>query len=257
MLVAALGFLMARWIQKVVCSRMHDMSGEVAPLITSAANSIPTDTTLRAESILLKAFQYASESANQSYVARDNTTNLFLLLVGALATGLGAIFQFGSDFRSLLLPTAASVLFAASILSVSLFVRYLSSRFTYIESLISANLIVEYYLHHLEPVMPDLGDAFRWRLSNIPVLRLVGPIMLYPMALCGSLCFSASLFISSSLLLPASSRWVTPLFNLPLVPIGIALAGLVLTLLGQIAFYLIVLRWQRLTLATFSVNPKN
>lgn len=225
---------------------MNHLAGDTTagnnPGISNSTTS--TDTTLHAENILLKAFELASESASQSYTARDNTANLFLLLVGALATGLGALFQLGSNFRNLLLPSSAFILFAASLLSVTLFVRYLSTRSTYIESLISANLIIEYYLQHLEPVMPDLGDAFRWRLSNIPTLRRVGPIMLYPMALCGSICFSASLFIAANLLVAALPREVLGILSSPFVSAGIALVALVLTLLLQMSYYVAVFRQQ-------------
>lgn len=234
--------------------RDDERTAVASPATTTAT---ATDTTLRAESILLKAFDSAQESARQSYEAREKLTNLYLVLVGALATGLGAAYQFGG-IHTLSTPMAAIALFAASILSATLFGTYVTRRLTYVESLISANLIVEYYVQHLKPTMPTIEEAFRWRLANIPRIdrfAMLRFLVSYPMALGGSLCLAGAIFITDNLFVGAGARAEMGSSALSgplsvLIPGITAVAAFALTFTAQVMYYVRKTRRQRKSLET-------
>src|SRR5271166_327303 len=73
-----------------------------------APNSL--DAGLSLENMLLEEFNYAGVTAYQAMEDRARMFNLYLLLVGILASGLGAVFQLGSSVRQYLLPVAILLL---------------------------------------------------------------------------------------------------------------------------------------------------
>jgi hypothetical protein len=73
------------------------------------------DTTLNIENILLEEFNYASLTAYQAMEDRARMLNLYLLLVGALVSGMGAVYQFGGSMRTYSQPLAMVLLTIAGL----------------------------------------------------------------------------------------------------------------------------------------------
>lgn len=235
---------------------MNDLPSDSQPHTSAGEGShISTDITLHAETILMKAFDYAADNSHEAFAGYESTVNLYLLLVGGVAASLGTVLQFGGGRSSLSLPAIAVVLFAGSVLSATLFARYVARRVTYTESMISASLIVEYYVRHFGDTMPNLQDAFRWRLHNIPVTQrfgAIGFIVRYPMAWGGSLCFSAAVYIAFNLLFASFPPVTSRLLPAATLSSGSAIVAFLGTFLIQIGYYLYVSRRLRLNLAKLS-----
>src|SRR6185437_4948190 len=71
------------------------------------------DTGLKIDNLLLEEFNYASTTAYQAFDDRARILNLYLIVVGVLASGLGAAYQLSGDIRVYVLPLAVVVLFIA------------------------------------------------------------------------------------------------------------------------------------------------
>lgn len=70
-----------------------------APYRSSESASIASDkldTTLKLENMLLEEYNYAKLTAYQAMEDRTRIFKLYLLLIGILASGLGAVYQFNS-----------------------------------------------------------------------------------------------------------------------------------------------------------------
>jgi 8-oxo-dGTP pyrophosphatase MutT (NUDIX family) len=151
--------------------------------------------TLNIENMLLEEFNYASLTAYQALEDRARVSSLYYLLLGALASGLLAIYQLGGKTLTNSQPQVIALLVAAGILSVTFFEKIIRLRQAYRESLISMNVIKEFYIQQFQRVMPQIEQAFRWRLKTIPPGERIGSVTFAISALIavvGSFCFAGA-----------------------------------------------------------------
>ncbi len=203
--------------------------------------SVHTPQELQAETILVEEFRFAAMLAMRAMEGRDQTLNMYLLVVGGAASAVGALYQidpvhFGTQ------PLVAVVLAVAALASFTLYTRLVRLRGAYRESLVTMNTIKEYYLSQLTQAMPDLPRAFRWRLFDLSSGESVGSATLLVCllaAIVGGILAGGAAALASALWIlgvqaPGAGWWQ----GQPLV-IGVG-AGLVV-LLMQLMYLWIVL----------------
>lgn len=156
------------------------------------------NTTLNIENMLLEEFNYASMTAYQAMEDRARVSNLYYLLLGAVASGLLAIYQFGGTTHSYSQPLVIVLLVVAGLLSVTFYEKIIRLRQAYRESLICMNVIKEFYIQQFQQQMPRIESAFRWRLSTIPPGERIGSVTFAIsalIALMGSFCFAGAVLV--------------------------------------------------------------
>lgn len=154
--------------------------------------------TLNIENMLLEEFNYASLTAYQSMEDRARISSLYYLLLGALASGLLAIYQSGGSSHNYPQPLVVALLVLAGLLSLTFFEKIVRVRAAYRESLICMNVIKEFYIKQFEQDMPHIQQAFRWRLKTIPAgesIKSVTFAISALIALMGSICFGAAVLL--------------------------------------------------------------
>jgi len=127
------------------------------------------DMRLKAESILLEEFNYASVVAYQAKTDSANLFNLYLLAVGAMATGLGVLVSAAthtSQLQITLIAMLALIIF--TILSFAFFVKFFELGQDYREALLAMSVVKEFYIQKLKRGAPEIEQAFRWRLRPRP-----------------------------------------------------------------------------------------
>lgn len=152
---------------------------------------------LSLEAILAQEFGYANVTAYQAMEDRARIFNLYLLLVGVLASALTAIFQLGA-IKDYILPLTFVLLFLAGLLGVVFFLHIIRLRQAHRDSVIAMNRIKEYYIRRLIPLVPDAGKAFHWRLRTIPRGERLGSVtylVSFTIAFLGSLCFAGAFIV--------------------------------------------------------------
>lgn len=168
---------------------------------TTKPEAKPNDklnTTLNIENMLLEEFNYASVTAYQAMEDRARVSSLYYLLLGALASGLLAIYQLGGKTLTTSQLQVIALLIAAGVLSVTFFEKIIRLRLAYRESLICMNVIKEFYIQQFQQYMPHVEQAFRWRLKTIPTGERIGSVTFAIsglIALVGSLCFAGAVLM--------------------------------------------------------------
>ncbi|MGO8948095.1 MAG: hypothetical protein ACLQUY_10620 [Ktedonobacterales bacterium] len=156
------------------------------------------DAGLALENMLLEEFNYAGVTAYQAMEDRARMFNLYLLLVGILASGLGAVFQLGSGVRQYLLPVAVLLLLLIGGLGYVFFLKLIRLRQAHRESLIAMGKIKTFYIDQFKPQLPKIENAFHWRLETIPPGEKFGNVtflVCYTTAVLGCLCFAIAAFL--------------------------------------------------------------
>ena len=159
---------------------------------------------LKIENMLLEEFNYASTTAYQAMEDRARMFNMYLLVVGILGSAFGAIYPLGGGARNFIQPIAAVVLFAAGVAGVAFFVLLIRLRQAFRESLITMNVIKEFYIQEFQQQMPAVKYAFRWRLRGIPAGERPGSvtfIVCHMVGFIGALCFAGCAFMADELLI--------------------------------------------------------
>ena len=154
--------------------------------------------TLNIENMLLEEFNYASLTAYQSMEDRARISSLYYLLLGALASGLLAIYQSSGSSHNYPQPLVVALLVLAGLLSLTFFEKIVRVRTAYRESLICMNVIKEFYIKQFEQDMPHIQQAFRWRLKTIPAgesIKSVTFAISALIALMGSICTGAAVLL--------------------------------------------------------------
>ncbi|MEO7002100.1 MAG: hypothetical protein ABI068_09765 [Ktedonobacterales bacterium] len=229
-----------------------DVSGGAQAAQSGAGANIDesVDTQLKAESILLEEFNYASVTAYQAKEDAANLFNLYLLAVGALATGLGVMVNaYSRDTRSQIAVVATMALLIFALLSFAFYARFFDLGQEYSDSLVTMGVIKEFYIQKLKRRMTDIEQAFRWRLRNAPRGGPIGggnSLISYVIALLGSLAVAGALGEARQVW--SISTGTTVSYTLPLFGerVGIPffweiLTGL-LALLGHVVYYTLALR---------------
>ncbi len=158
------------------------------------------DTSLKIENMLLKEFNYASATAYQAMEDRARFSSFYYVLVGVLATGLAAIYQFSGGTYDVPLFLVTTLLVIGALISICFFVTLIRLRQAYKESLLSMNVIKEYYIVQYKQQMPTIEQAFRWRLHTMPKGERVGSVtfMFASLnAIIGSLCLAGAVFLDT------------------------------------------------------------
>ena len=156
------------------------------------------DATLKLENMLLEEFNYASLTAYQSMEDRTRMFNLYLLLVGVLASGLGVVYQLSGSISIYSRPLAIALLLIAGIVGVAFFTKLIRLRQAWRESVICMNVIKEFYIQQFRRQMPRVERAFRWRLKSIPAGERFGSttfVVCSTVALIESVCFAGAAFV--------------------------------------------------------------
>ncbi len=156
------------------------------------------DATLKIESMLLEEFNYATVTAYQAMEDRARMFNLYLLLVGVIASGLGAIYQLGGNANTYSRPLAIALLLIAGMVGIAFFVKLIRLRQAWRESVICMNVIKEFYIQQFQKQIPKIDRTFRWRLKTIPAGERPGSttfIVCSTVALLESVCFAGAAFV--------------------------------------------------------------
>ena len=198
------------------------------------------DASLRVESILLKEFDYAGLTAYQVYENRERIFNFYFTIMGALLSGLGALYQISRNTSADWRPLAVGLLIAGGLLSAIFYVRLIHLRQSLRESIITTYVIKEFYIQQFMEDIPNIEQAFRWRLATIPSGERPSSdtsFVLYPIAVLCSIAFGAAGLIGDQLRLDAHGP--VALAALPAAQEPLALAALVVALVSLVewAFY--------------------
>jgi hypothetical protein len=164
----------------------------------ATASGIKYDTSLKIENMLLEEFHYVSVTAYQAMEDRARISSFYYLLLGVLASGLAAVYQFGGGTHNVPLSLVTILLLVGASISISFFVTLIRLRQAFKESLLTMNVIKEYYIDQFKQQMPTIEHAFRWRLATMPKGERIGSVTFMIAALnaiIGSLCLAGAVFI--------------------------------------------------------------
>jgi hypothetical protein len=168
--------------------------------VPANGSEIKFDTSLKMENMLLEEFNYVSVTAYQAMEDRARISSFYYLLLGVLASGLAAIYQFGGGTHNVPLSLVTILLLVGAIISVTFFITIIRLRQAYRESVLCMNVIKEFYIQQFKQQMPAIEHAFRWRLRTIPLGERIGSVTFMfgsLNALIGSLCLAGAVFIGT------------------------------------------------------------
>lgn len=134
-----------------------------------------TDQTLRLESMMLAEFNYASATAYQALEDRGRMFNFYLGITGVLASGLGALYGFGSHVEQSQ-ALALALLILAGFIGVIFFFKIVRIRQAFDDSLLTMNVIKEHYIKEFKGKVPSVDQIFRWRTASMPSGRRFGSL---------------------------------------------------------------------------------
>lgn len=145
------------------------LAGDPPAIASEPTANDAVDMRLKAESILLEEFNYASVVAYQAKADSANLFNLYLLAVGAMATGLGVLVSAATHTSQLQITLIAMLALAIfTILSFAFFAKFFELGQDYREALLAMSVVKEYYIQRLKRAAPEIEQAFRWRLRRRP-----------------------------------------------------------------------------------------
>jgi len=226
---------MPRAVVNLPFGRMPTLNGGVLP-------GGALDDVLKLEGLLLEEFNYAGNSAYQAMEDRARMFNLYLVIIGVLASGLVAIYQL-TALKAFTQPLTVLLLVLSGIVGVVFFVQLIRLRQAHQESIITMNLIKEYYLGRFADDNPNIGNVFNWRLAGMKAGERLGSVtflVCFTVAFLGGLAFAAAAFVGYILATGAPrSEPLAPETYLPAGGIGLAI--LVVGILLQVIYYRIAL----------------
>jgi ADP-ribose pyrophosphatase len=199
----------------------------------------PLDGQLRLETMLMEEFNYASVTAYQAFEDRARMFNLYLLLIGILASGLGALYQLGGGLQTFTPALTLGLLFIAGALGVVFFVQLIRLRQAHRDSLVTMNVIKAHYIRMFAPQYQNLPNVFHWRLETIPSDERVGSVTFlvnFTVAFLDSLCLAAAVFFGYTILfVPAGLEKI----DSDSLTIGLLAAGIAMVLgaIFQVLYY--------------------
>src|SRR5258708_38026913 len=164
----------------------HDATNMPFPRSTSYQKSDPTeqasdsneklDVSLKIENMLLEEFNYASLTAYQAMEDRARISSFYYLLLGVLASGLAAIYQFSEGAHAIPPFIIVTLLLVAAMVSVTFFITIIRLRQAYRESALCMNVIKEFYMEQFKQQMPAIEHAFRCLLRTLPPSKRIPSI---------------------------------------------------------------------------------
>jgi hypothetical protein len=210
----------------------NDSTGPGDPGGPANGSKNTLDASLKMENMLLEEFNYVSVTAYQAMEDRARISNFYYLLLGILATVLAAIFQFSGGTRNIPLSLVTILLIIGALISISFFVTLIRLRQAYKDSLITMNVIKEFYIDEFKQQMPKIEKAFRWRLETIPKGERIGSVtfmIAFLNVIIGSLCIAGAVYFITEIPLSIT------------VAVIIAGAVFIIAMLAQIYYYRISL----------------
>ncbi len=192
-------FQRRRGDEEVILERSEQLEEEEA---TSAQTGIKRDSALKLDNMLLEEFNYANVTAYQAMEDRARMFNLFLILIGVIASAVFAIYQVGKQIggdQPSLTTLVVVLLLIGAFLSGVFFVMQIQVRRAWRQSAIAMSTIKEYYIHHFKMTLPDVERAFAWRLNTIPASERRGSttyMVCYTVAFLGAVCLGAAVGVA-------------------------------------------------------------
>lgn len=211
---------------------------------TDDAPDPPLARALHAENILMQEFNHANVTVYQAKEERARVFNTYLVQMGVLFTGLVTLETiYASHPLNVLAVTALVGGVFGGVESVAYFARVFALGSTLRDSLIAMNLIKEFYIQQLKREMPQLAQAFHWRLVGYSGGEQSGKmpfVMSFSLALIGSTFFafaiSLVLFLRKALGLPAGTSVQTTPADIAIVSLTMAIS-----LLTFAAYYAVLM----------------
>lgn len=189
------------------------------------------DASLRMENILLKEFDYAGLSAYQVYENRERIFNFYFTLMGAMLSGLGALYQISVNTHTNWRPLAVGLLIAGGLLSAIFYVRLIHLRQSLRDSIITTYVIKEFYIQQFMEDIPNIEQAFRWRLATIPSGERPTSdtsFILYPVATLCAINFGVGALLADQLLTGGQALLVPGLsFSLEPWVVGVVVGSVI------------------------------
>lgn len=205
-----------------------------------------TDDTLKLDGLLLAEFDYASNSAYQAMEDRTRTFNLYLVIFGVLASFLATLYQFG-NLKALTQPLTILLLAAGGILGLVFFVQLIRLRQAHQESIVTMNMIKEYYLRVVGQERPDIGRVFNWRLAGMKAGERFGSVtflVCFTVALLDGLALAVASMVAY--LLSSGSGAIDPQSPETYLPAGVlGIVVLAVAILLQVVYYRVALSRSR------------
>jgi hypothetical protein len=198
------------------------------------------DTSLRVENILLKEFDYAGLAAYQVYENRERIFNFYFTIMGAMLSALGAVYQLSNNTKNDLRPLAVGLLIAGGLLSAIFFVRLIHLRQSLRDSIITTYVIKEFYIQQFMDDIPNIEQAFRWRLATIPSGERPSSdtsFVLYPIAVLGSLAFGVAALIGDQVRLATGGATLLSSISPTQEPWALGALAIALVALFEWVFY--------------------
>ncbi|HEY7975206.1 MAG TPA: hypothetical protein VID72_07680, partial [Ktedonobacterales bacterium] len=198
------------------------------------------DASLRVENILLKEFDYAGLTAYQVYENRERIFNFYFTIMGALLSGLGALYQLSRNTNADWRPLAVGLLIAGGLLSAIFFVRLIHLRQSLRESIITTYVIKEFYIQQFVEDIPNIEQAFRWRLATLPSGERPSSdtsFVLYPIAVLCSLAFGVAGLVGDQLRLDAHGPALLASLSAAQEPWAVAALAVAIVAFIEWAFY--------------------
>ncbi|MEO7002173.1 MAG: hypothetical protein ABI068_10125, partial [Ktedonobacterales bacterium] len=208
----------------------------------AASGQLPqADTRLRLERILLKQFDFASQTAQA--VRQDSSQMIYFywVMFGVLVAGLGFLLQLGSDSQAQgqaagLAPYAQLLLLLALLgagtVHLAFYSRWVRLRRRYADCFVFMTGISTVYIQRFEHTVPEMATILAWQPESTGENASVGTYLFTVYALLpvlGSLFFGAAIIVSGELWLNVNGGALFPLpMNLALC--GIAVAVFVVSL---------------------------
>jgi 8-oxo-dGTP pyrophosphatase MutT (NUDIX family) len=199
------------------------------------------DDVLKLDGLLLEEFNYAGASAYQAMEDRVRMFNLYLVIIGVLASGLVAIYQL-TALKAFTQPLTLLLLVVGGIVGVVFFVQLIRLRQAHQESIITMNMIKEYYLGRFKDENPNIGQVFNWRLTGMKAGERLGSVtflVCFTVAFLGGVAFAAAAFVGYLLYTGATIDILSLETYLPAG--GVGLAVLAVAILFQVLYYRVAL----------------
>lgn len=185
---------------------------------------------LTLEKMLIEEFKYARGTAAEAIEDRGRMFDRYLLLVGGLlATGVGSMFQLSQiGAGQFIQPVAIGLFFVSGVLGVAFFATLVRLRGAYRDSLVTMNVIKEYYIREFRPSVHEVDALFRWRLKTLPRHERFGSVwylMTHVVALVGSACFGVAALVALELREPGNTGNLLPIGQAPYAAAGLVAVG--------------------------------
>src|SRR6266487_4227205 len=183
-------------------SQIEVPKGECIMQAGHEATGLTAGISLEAESLLLEEMRHLSASTSQINSEISSTQNVYLIVVGIIATAVAALQIFGNELRRqgfsktpfLLDIITIVALISGGVLSFIFLLRFLQLVKREFHCTAAMNKIRTFYIDHLKPRMPLIEEAF-YKQGDTEYFSNVPPYVRHIVSLLGSLSFGGAFYI--------------------------------------------------------------